>query len=113
MYVCLTCFYLFLNRYDFERVEIKMTTMNHPTYLSLPHMGKEFIAKAFENNWIAPVGPNIDKSEQELAGYVNAQGAVALSSGTAALHIALQLLGAEEGDNYLISKIVLWSGNTC
>lgn len=50
MYVCLTCFYLFLNRHDFEREEIKMTTMNQPIYLSPPHIGQEFTTTAFENN---------------------------------------------------------------
>ena len=59
-----------------------MTTVNQTNYLSLDHIGKEFIVEAFENNnWIASVGPNIDEFEQVLAGYVKTKVAVALDSG--------------------------------
>lgn len=61
-------------------------------YLSPPHMSGEeqrYIQQAFQTNWIAPVGPNIDRFEQEVALYVRAKGAVAVSSGTAAIHLAL------------------------
>lgn len=69
--------------------------------LSSPHMGDEeqnFVAQAFDTNWIAPVGPNVDAFEQELAGKVGSSYAVALSSGTAAIHLALRVLGVERGD---------------
>jgi pyridoxal phosphate-dependent aminotransferase EpsN len=70
-------------------------------YLSPPHMsGKEryYIDQAFESNWIAPLGPNIDAFEKQIASYTGAADAVALSSGTAAIHLSLQLLGAGAGD---------------
>ncbi|HEY8423836.1 MAG TPA: DegT/DnrJ/EryC1/StrS family aminotransferase, partial [Clostridia bacterium] len=56
-------------------------------YLSSPHMGGEelnFINQAFESNWIAPLGENVDQFEKEICEYLNAKHAVALSSGTAA-----------------------------
>ena len=70
-------------------------------YLSSPTMhGDEqrFVNEAFETNWIAPLGPNVNHFEQELAGYVNVKYAAALSSGTAAIHLALRILGIQEGD---------------
>jgi pyridoxal phosphate-dependent aminotransferase EpsN len=75
--------------------------MKKRIYLSPPHIGKlekAYIDEAFRDNWIAPVGPHIDAFEKELAQYVGVKGAVALSSGTAALHLALRLLGVEQGD---------------
>jgi pyridoxal phosphate-dependent aminotransferase EpsN len=75
--------------------------MKKRIYLSPPHIGKlekAYIDEAFRDNWIAPVGPHIDAFERELAQYVGVKGAVALSSGTAALHLALRLLGVEQGD---------------
>ncbi len=75
-------------------------------YLSPPHMGEKeqsFIKEAFEKNWIAPVGPNINLFEKELADYVGIKGAVALSSGTAALHLALRYLGVGVGDTVFCS----------
>ncbi|MGG4488687.1 DegT/DnrJ/EryC1/StrS family aminotransferase [Metabacillus idriensis] len=75
-------------------------------YLSPPHMGEKeqlFIKEAFEKNWIAPVGPNINLFEKELADYVGSKGAVALSSGTAALHLALRYLGVGRGDTVFCS----------
>ena len=63
-------------------------------YLSPPHMnGKELalIHEAFESNWIAPVGPHVDAFEKEFCAYTGAAHAVAVSSGTAALHLALIL----------------------
>lgn len=75
-------------------------------YLSPPHMGEKeqsFIKEAFEKNWIAPVGPNINLFEKELADYVGIKGAVALSSGTAAIHLALRYLGVGVGDTVFCS----------
>jgi pyridoxal phosphate-dependent aminotransferase EpsN len=83
--------------------------MNRSTkriYLSPPHMGEkeqQFIKEAFDHNWIAPVGPNINLFERELAEYVGAKGAVALSSGTAAIHLALRCLGIGKGDTVFCS----------
>lgn len=70
-------------------------------WLSPPHMtGQElkYIQEAFDSNWIAPMGPNVDAFERELANYVGVNDSVALSSGTAALHLALILAGVGSGD---------------
>ncbi|KFZ32414.1 pyridoxal phosphate-dependent aminotransferase [Anoxybacillus flavithermus] len=77
-------------------------------YLSPPHMsGKEqkYIQEAFETNWIAPLGPNVDAFEKELAAYVGSKGAAAVSSGTAAIHLALRLLGVGRGDVVFCSSL--------
>jgi dTDP-4-amino-4,6-dideoxygalactose transaminase len=74
-------------------------------YLSPPEVGdveRQMLLDAFDSNWIAPVGPDIDAFENELAARVGVGHAVALSSGTAALHLALQLIGVGEGDDVLI-----------
>lgn len=70
-------------------------------YLSSPTMhGKEqeFVKEAFDTNWVAPLGPNVDGLEKELAGYAGISHGAALSSGTAAIHLALKLAGVQEGD---------------
>lgn len=75
--------------------------------LSLPHLGEEeqiFVSQALSTNWVAPVGPNIDAFEEELADKVGAKHAVALSSGTAAIHLALRLLNVGEGDRVFCSS---------
>lgn len=69
--------------------------------LSPPHMsGNEmpYIEEAFETNWIAPVGPHVKGVEKELADYAGVKGALATSSGTAAIHLALAVLGVGRGD---------------
>jgi dTDP-4-amino-4,6-dideoxygalactose transaminase len=74
---------------------------NQRIYLSPPHMcGKEleYIQQAFESNWIAPVGPHVDAFERELCFQIGAEHAAAVSSGTAALHLALLLSNIGEGD---------------
>lgn len=76
--------------------------------LSAPHMtGNEmkYINEAFDTNWIAPIGPNVDKFEEELAAYTGAAAGAALSSGTAALHLALHLLGVGKGDRVFCSSL--------
>ncbi len=70
-------------------------------YLSCPTMhGEEqqFIKEAFDTNWVAPLGPNVTSFEKELAEYVNIPYASALSAGTAAIHLALKILGVGQGD---------------
>ncbi len=65
-------------------------------FLSPPHMGGEelrFVREAFASNYIAPLGPMVDAFEQEFAGYIDIKHCVALSSGTAAIHLALRGLG--------------------
>jgi len=70
-------------------------------YLSCPTMhGEEqqFIKEAFDTNWVAPLGPNVNAFEKELAEYVGIPYASALSAGTAAIHLALKVLGVGQGD---------------
>ena len=77
-------------------------------YLSPPHMSgheEALVAEAFATNWIAPVGPHVDAFEQEFAAAVGAPQAVALSSGTAALHLALLHLGVGAGDEVMVSTL--------
>lgn len=76
-------------------------------YLSPPHMGpseRALLLDAFDSNWIAPLGPHVDAFEAEVCGRVGCRHAVALSSGTAALHLALQILGIGTGDEVLTSS---------
>ena len=75
-------------------------------YLSSPHMGdteRAFVAEAFATNWIAPLGPHVDAFEREFCAAVGAGHAAAVSSGTAALHLALILAGVGPGDEVLVS----------
>jgi dTDP-4-amino-4,6-dideoxygalactose transaminase len=75
--------------------------------LSTPHMGereREFVEEAFRTNWIAPLGPNVDAFERELAELVGVKHAAAVSSGTAAIHLALVLLGVGRGDTVFCSS---------
>jgi pyridoxal phosphate-dependent aminotransferase EpsN len=77
-------------------------------YLSAPDIGKAeqgFVNEAFTSNWVAPVGPNINEFEKEFARVVGTQYAVALSSGTAALHLALRIAGVTAGDEVLCSSL--------
>lgn len=70
-------------------------------YLSSPTMHgdeQEFIRQAFETNWVAPLGPNVDAFEHEIAEYVGMRHAAALISGTASLHLAVKLAGVKPGD---------------
>ena len=80
--------------------------MKQQILLSTPHMGElelKFVQEAFDTNWVAPVGPNIDAFEQEFSQAIGSQSAAALSSGTAALHLALKLVGVEAGDEVFCS----------
>src|SRR5262245_19137725 len=70
-------------------------------YLSAPHVGAEerqLLLEALDSGWIAPLGPQVDAIEAELAKVVGVPHAVALSSGTAAIHLALRLIGVRPGD---------------
>ena len=76
-------------------------------YLSPPHMGqaeRELLLDAFDSNWIAPIGPHVDAFEREFCETVGVPYAVALTSGTAALHLALLLLGVGPGDEVIVSS---------
>ena len=72
-------------------------------YLASPHMSEEgyeqqYVKEAFDTNWIAPLGKNVNEFEKELATYVGAKDAAALSAGSAALHLALKAAGVKAGD---------------
>lgn len=84
-----------------------MDTKNKRIYLSSPHMsGREmgYINEAFKENWIAPLGPNVDLFEKALGDYLGKGHVAALSSGTAALHLALLLLGTKPGDIVIVQS---------
>ncbi|WP_158737288.1 DegT/DnrJ/EryC1/StrS aminotransferase family protein [Alteribacillus sp. YIM 98480] len=77
-------------------------------YLSPPHMSgneKRLVMEAFDSNWIAPLGPQVKAFEKEMAEYVNTKGALALNSGTAAIHLALKLLNVGRGDTVFCSSL--------
>jgi len=83
-------------------------------YLSSPHMGSkefEYVKEAFDTNWISPVGPHITAFESELAQYNSISYCAALSSGTAAIHLALIILGVKQNDEVICSSFT-FSG-TC
>jgi dTDP-4-amino-4,6-dideoxygalactose transaminase len=77
---------------------------NPKIWLSSPHMsGKEieFVNEAFDTNWIAPLGPHVDGFEKDLCNFTKSKNAAALSSGTAAIHLALIILGVKVGDEVI------------
>ena len=77
-------------------------------FLSPPHMSGEelrFVHEAFESNYIAPVGPMVDAFEKEFAEYVGIEHCLALSSGTAAMHLALRILGVGQGNRGQRSEV--------
>ena len=76
-------------------------------FLSPPHMGPEeraLLLDAFDSNWVAPLGPHVDAFEKELAAKVGASHAVALSSGTGGLHLAMLVLGVGRDDEVITSS---------
>jgi len=77
-------------------------------FLSPPHLSgleEQYVANAFATNWITPLGPHVDEFEKEFAAAIGAEHAVALSSGTAAVHLALLLAGVGPGDEVLVSTL--------
>jgi dTDP-4-amino-4,6-dideoxygalactose transaminase len=81
--------------------------MNSKIWLSSPHMGgneMKYIQEAFDSNWVAPLGPNVNEFEKELAKYVGSDGVAVLISGTAAIHLSLILLGIKQGDEVICSS---------
>ncbi|MGC8806551.1 MAG: aminotransferase class I/II-fold pyridoxal phosphate-dependent enzyme [Thiomonas sp.] len=82
--------------------------LSQRVWLSSPHLGEDEVAlvqEAFSSNWIAPLGPHVDAFERELAALVGVRHAAATSSGTAALHLGLRLLGVGPGDVVLCSSL--------
>jgi len=81
--------------------------MSKRIFLSAPHMsGNEliYIQKVFESNYIAPLGEYVDKFEESIKNYTGSKNALAVSSGTAAIHLALRVLGIGQGDDVLASS---------
>ena len=82
---------------------------NSKIWLSSPHMGgneQKFVQEAFDTNWVAPLGPNVTGLELDLESYLTNQSAVgALSSGTAAIHLGLILLGVKAGDSVICQSM--------
>lgn len=78
-------------------------------WLSSPHMGgteQSYVKEAFDTNWVAPLGPNVDGFEKDIENYLGSNNFVAaLSSGTAALHLGLKLLGVSRGDEVLCQSM--------
>ena len=84
--------------------------LNKKILLASPHMSEEgyeqqYVKEAFDTNWIAPLGENVNKFEEELAEYVGSKKAAALSAGTAAIHMALKALDIKEGDIVFCSSL--------
>ena len=84
--------------------------MEKRIFLASPHMSKEgyekeYIKEAFDTNWIAPLGENVNRFEEELANYVGAKYAAALSAGTAAIHMSLKALDIKQGDIVFCSAL--------
>lgn len=87
---------------------------NKRIFLSSPTINgheMDYINEAFETNWIAPLGKNVDEFEKEVSSYVGVSHAAALSSGTAAIHLALKLSGVQEGD--IVFSSALTFAATC
>lgn len=81
---------------------------NNRIYLSSPHMGgneQKYIQEAFDQNWVAPIGPNVDAFEKDIANYCGVRHVAALSSGTAAIHLALIMLGVQRDDEVISSSL--------
>lgn len=78
--------------------------MSSRIFLSIPHLGGEemkWIEDAFKDSWVVPLGPNVDEFERRLGNYLNSHNIVALSAGTAALHLGLVALGVQSGDEVI------------
>lgn len=82
--------------------------MTERIFLSSPHMSgneQKYINEAFETNWIAPLGTNVTAFEEEMTEYAGTAGSAVLSSGTAAIHLALDLVAVEQGDVVFCSSL--------
>lgn len=82
--------------------------MNSKIWLSSPHMGGNeitFINEAFDKNWIAPLGPNVNGFEEDIVKYTGSKYAAALSAGTAAIHLALVMAGVKAGDEVICQSM--------
>lgn len=91
-----------------EIVLMRSDPVHEKIYLASPHMSgleQKYIEEAFKTNWIAPIGPNVDAFEKEVAEYVGIKSGAALTSGTSAIHMALRYLGIGRGDIVFCSSL--------
>lgn len=89
-------------------MSIRQTSILPRILLSPPHIsGREqvYMEEAIHSGWIAPIGPQVDAFEREMAAYTGSKGALALSSGTAAIHLSLRLAGVTQGDYVICSTL--------
>ena len=96
------------NKEVLEKSKEENKKENKRIYLASPHMGEleqVFVKEAFDTNWVAPLGPNVNKYEKEIAEYVGIKHASALVSGTSAIHLAIKLLGIKAGDIVFCSSL--------
>jgi len=103
---------LFMTIFNLERKSnmAESLTKSERIFLSSPHMSDEgyemqYVKEAFDTNWIAPLGKNVDEFENELATKVGSKAAAALTTGTGAIHLALKAAGVEEGDTVFCSTL--------
>ena len=93
--------YRLRSRKDYDKMA--ENTSNKKIWLASPHMSDEgyemqYVQEAFDTNWVAPLGPNVNEFEKELAAKVGSKHAAAMTSGTGAIHLALKAAGVGEGD---------------
>lgn len=96
------------NKEILEKSKDQIKQENKRIYLASPHIGEleqVFVKEAFDTNWVAPLGPNVNNFEKELAEYVGIKHASALVSGTSAIHLAIKLLGIKAGDVVFCSSL--------
>ena len=96
------------NKEVLEQSKEEVKEKNKRIYLASPHIGileRVFVKEAFDTNWVAPLGSNVNNFEKEIAEYVGIKYASALSSGTSAIHLAIKLLGIKPGDIVFCSSL--------
>ena len=84
---------------------ISIGKKENSTFSTMSGEEMQYIQKAFTSNWIAPLGPNVDAFEKEIAHYVGTSDAIAVNSGTAAIHLALSILNEKKKSTILASTI--------
>ena len=108
------------NKEVLEKSKEESKKENKRLYLASPHMGEleqVFVKEAFDTNWVAPLGPNVNNFEKEMCEYTGANSATALVSGTSAIHLALKCLGVGQGDVVFCSTLTfsaiisIWQSN--
>ena len=96
------------NKEVLEKSKEESKKENKRIYLASPHMGEleqVFVKEAFDTNWVAPLGPNVNNFEKEIAEYVGIKHASALVSGTSAIHLAIKLVGIKPRDIVFCSSL--------